>query len=324
LGVLVKDGDALERAGRIRTVILDKTGTLTEGKPRLTGLHVLGRWSREEALAFAASLESASEHPLARAVVVAARSEGLPLVSPSEFEAVRGQGVRGTVAGARGAVGRYEWLASEGAGHPETEAIVQRERELGKTVFVARRGSDEAVLSVADTIAESSREAIAQLHSMGIRTVMATGDDPKAACAVAAEVGIGHVEAQVLPADKANLVAKYQLEGPTAMAGDGINDAPALAQADVGIAMGHGTDVAMETAHVTLLRSDVRGIPQAIRLARATLATIRGNLFWAFAYNVVMIPWAASGKLNPMLAAGAMAFSSVSVVLNSLRLRRFA
>lgn len=325
LGILVKDGKALEQAGNVRTVLLDKTGTLTEGKPKITDLEVFGDWSESEALAFAAALESSSEHPLARAVVAAAKSRSLEISTPAKFEAVRGQGVRGEVGGLSGSIGRVTWLVDElGSSRNAVEDAVGRFEADGKTVFVVVRGGDAAVLSVSDILNEHSKAAIAEMKSIGLMPVMITGDNPRAAEAVAKQVGIDEVEAQVLPAQKAEFVEKYQRKFPTAMVGDGINDAPALAQADLGIAMGSGTDVAMETAEVTLLRSDLRGVPKAICLARSTLSTIRWNLFWAFVYNVVMIPLAAFGLLSPMLAAAAMAFSSISVVLNSLRLRRFA
>ena len=324
LGILVKDGEALERAGSVQTILLDKTGTLTEGKPRLTEVLPFGGWLETEALSFAASLEAQSEHPVARAVVDAARERGATAVPAASFSAVRGKGVSGTVDGVEGLVGRRSWLAESGVTMtPEVDAEVSRLEGEGKTVFVAARAGELAVFAVSDVLSENSREAIEQLKALGIAPVMVTGDNRSAAEFVARAVGIDQVEAQVLPADKAAFVEKYQARGATAMVGDGINDAPALAQADLGIAMGSGTDVAMETAGVTLLRADLRGVAQAIRLARATMSTIKWNLFWAFIYNVVMIPLAAAGKLSPMLAAGAMAFSSISVVLNSLRLRRF-
>lgn len=325
LGILIKDGESLERASRLKTVILDKTGTLTEGKPKLTDVIPFGTWSEEEALAFAASLESSSEHPLARAVVTGATDRGLAVSLPQDFEAVRGHGVAGTVAGRAGVVGKPSLAANRGfALTAEVHKAVEALERDGKTVFVAASGDDLAVLAVADSVAEHSADAVSYLKSMGLTPVMVTGDNQITAAAVAQIVRIDHVRAQVLPADKAEIVKEYQQDGPTAMVGDGINDAPALAQSDLGIAMGSGTDVAIETASVTLLRSDLRGVAQAIRLARQTLTTIRWNLFWAFVYNVVMIPLAAMGLLSPMLAAAAMAFSSISVILNSLRLRRFA
>jgi Cu+-exporting ATPase len=325
LGILVKDGEALERAGGVKTILLDKTGTLTQGKPKLTDVKVFGGWSEVEAIGFAAALESQSEHPVGRAVVVSAKERGISILAPTGFESVRGKGVSGSVAGLSGMVGRRSWLLEQEI--PLTNEVEEAATALeadGKTVFLVVRGTDMAVLAVSDTLGEHSREAVVQLKALGIVPVMVTGDNQNAAEAVAKQVGIEQVEAQVLPADKAGFVEKYQVNGATAMVGDGINDAPALAQADLGIAMGTGTDVAIETAGVTLLRADLRGVPQAVRLARATLATIRWNLFWAFIYNIVMIPLAALGMLSPMLAAGAMAFSSVSVVLNSLRLKRFA
>ena len=315
------------------SVVLDKTGTLTEGKPKLTDALAFGSWSEDGMLAFAASLETGSEHPLARAVVRAAHARGLAVATPEGFEAVRGKGVRANT----GLVGRPSWVEEELGTLPTEvgEAVAKLEAE-GKTAFVAAqfpipppsstlnpRVLSHGVLAVADAVGEHSAEAIRDLAALGVKAVMVTGDNRATAEAVARTVGIEHIEAQVLPAGKADLVKRYQLDGQVAMVGDGVNDAPALAQADLGIAMGSGTDVAMETAGITLLRSDLRGVPQAIRLARATLSTIRGNLFWAFIYNVVMIPLAALGYLNPMLAASAMAMSSVSVVTNSLRLRRF-
>lgn len=324
LGILIKDGEALERAGGIAHVLLDKTGTITQGKPQLTDIRHAGEWDRREALRLIASLESKSEHPVAMAVVRTAVEEDISLLPPSQFEAVGGNGVRGTVDGKPMLVGRASWVNESGPLPSDIAKAVTELEEQGKTVFVASVERSFAVLAVSDVVGENSREAITELKRIGVVPVMVTGDNPLAARNVAQEVGIDQVEANVLPAKKAAIVRKYQEQAATAMVGDGINDAPALAQADLGIAMGHGTEVAMETAGVTLLRADLRGVPQALRLARATLTTIKGNLFWAFVYNVVMIPLAAIGKLSPMLAAGAMALSSVSVVLNSLRLRRFS
>ncbi|MBS1703773.1 MAG: copper-translocating P-type ATPase [Armatimonadetes bacterium] len=321
LGVLVKDGKSLETAGSVRTVLLDKTGTLTQGKPSVTDVRPFGAWSEEDALTFAASLEAQSEHPIARAVVAAAKERNLAMAEVANFEAEQGQGVRGTVESQEGFVGKPGMAKSV---PDEVQQAIANLEEEGKTVFLVAKGDQYAVLAVADTLGEHSREAIDQLQSLQIRPVMVTGDNRATAEAIAKKVGIEAIEAQVLPADKAAIVQRYQKDGMAAMVGDGINDAPALAQADLGIAMGTGTDVAMETAGVTLLKSDLRGVAQAIRLARATLSTIRGNLFWAFAYNVVMVPLAAIGVMSPMIAAGAMALSSISVVLNSLRLRRFA
>jgi Cu+-exporting ATPase len=314
LGILVKDGEALERAGNIKTVLLDKTGTITLGKPQLTDIEVSGAWSEDEALRQAASLENQSEHPVARAVVEAAAEKGLDLAQVSGFLALSGHGVSGIIEGKRLEIGRAQI---------DSETVWRLEAE-GKTVFIANREDGaRAIFAVSDVISPTSADAIRELMAMDIEPVMVTGDNRTTAEAVASKVGITRVEAQVLPADKAEFVKRYQSHGATAMVGDGTNDAPALAQADLGIAMGGGTDVAMETAGITLLRSDLLGVPQAIRLAKATLSTIKSNLFWAFSYNVVMIPLAAMGILSPMLAAAAMALSSISVILNSLRLRRF-
>lgn len=323
LGILVKDGEALERAGGIKTVLLDKTGTITQGKPHLTDIVVAGTWSDNEALTIAAALESQSEHPIARAVVSRAKELALTIPQPENFEAVRGKGVVGTITGKQAAIGKLSWIAERETARADVHQIFVELESMGKTVFVLQSGENYAVFAVSDVVGEHSAEAVQHLKQLGVEPVMVTGDNRKAAEAVAYQVGIDRVEAQVLPQDKAEFVRKYQAAGRVGMVGDGINDAPALAQADLGIAMGHGTDVAMETAGVTLLRSDLRGAAQAIRLARSTLATIKWNLFWAFIYNVVMIPLAALGLLSPMLAAGAMAFSSISVILNSLRLRSF-
>ena len=320
LGILVKDGKSLEIAGGIKTILLDKTGTLTKGKPTLTDLKAFGGWSEEDALSFAAALESASEHPVGMAVVNEAKKRNLKIDQVSDFQAIQGKGVRGTVNGLTGLVGRTSLIDDLPA---EIHSLMTELESQGKTAFVVASGSRFACIAVSDVLGDHSKEAIEQIKALGIHPVMVTGDNKATAMTVARFVGIETVEAQVLPSDKAAIVERYQKEGATAMVGDGINDDPALAQADLGIAMGSGTDVAMETAGVTLLRSDLRGVAQGVRLARATLGTIRWNLFWAFAYNVVMIPLAALGLLSPMLAAGAMALSSVSVILNSLRLRGY-
>lgn len=316
LGILIKDGEALERAGDLKTILLDKTGTVTEGQPRLNEILIFGTWTENEALIFAAALESQSEHPIARAVVSLAQERGLVWDPLASFETVRGKGVEGG-----GRIGRLDWALTDPSA--EVRAAVDKLESEGKTVFVASQGNNAAVFAVSDSVAEHTAEAISLIKRLKITPVMVTGDNRGAAEFVARSVGIERVEAQVLPEDKVSWVKQFQAIGRVGMVGDGINDAPALAQADLGIAMGSGTDIAMETAGVTLLRSDLRGVAQAVRLARATLTTIRGNLFWAFIYNLVMIPLAATGRMSPMLAAGAMAFSSISVVLNSLRLKAF-
>ena len=322
LGILIKDGSVLEKAGTVRTVLLDKTGTITEGRPALTDVETFGTLGREDALSLAASAESRSEHPIARAIVEAASGAPTP---PEAFRAEGGRGVRATVGGREVLVGSYRILSERGVLIPQeaTARLEILESESKTAVLLAVDGVFEAILAVTDAVGEHSREAVASLKSLDIVPIMVTGDNRRTAENVARVVGIERVEAGVLPDGKAGVVAKYQGDGAVTMVGDGINDAPALAQADLGIAMGTGTDVAMETAGITLLRHDLRGVPQAIRLARATMGTIRWNLVWAFGYNVVMIPLAAMGRMSPMLAAAAMAFSSVSVVLNSLRLRRF-
>ncbi|MBS1705134.1 MAG: copper-translocating P-type ATPase [Armatimonadetes bacterium] len=324
LGILIKDGSALERAAHVSTALMDKTGTLTEGKPRVIDLLIFGAWSESEALSATASLESLSEHPIGRAIVREAKARHLPIHPVEKFRVDQGQGVSGRVNGFPVWVGRPEWVQK--ALVVPDEGVAEQVRTLesqGKTVVMASTSDKVLVIAVSDVVAEHAEEAIIDLVNLGVTPVMVTGDQLAAAKAVAEAVGIQEIEARVLPVQKAQIVEKHQKSGSVAMVGDGINDAPALAQADLGIAMGRGTDVAMETADITLLRSDLRGVPLAIRLSQATLNTIKWNLAWAFGYNVVMIPLAALGKLNPMLAAGAMAFSSVSVVLNSLRLRGF-
>jgi Cu+-exporting ATPase len=326
LGILIKDGTTLEQAGAITTVLLDKTGTLTRGEPSVTDCIPFEGFSREEFLSLAASAEHGSEHPVGKAVVREAKKAGVELKPATGFEAVAGLGVRAQSDGQGILIGTERLFEKEGIPIDEpTTKTVQELETAGKTVLlVALENKIVGAIAVADTVAIHSREAVRQLTEMGLEAVMVTGDNPRTAEAIAAEVGIKNVAAQVLPGDKATLVEKFQSTGSVvAMVGDGINDAPALAQADLGIAMGSGTDIAIEAADITLLRADLRGVPQAIKLSRATLRTIKQNLFWAFIYNLIGIPLAAMGRLDPMFAAAAMALSSVSVVSNSLRLRRF-
>ena len=324
LGILIKGGEVLERAGKIRTVLLDKTGTITEGKPRLVRVEPVGEMSADELSRIAAAAEASSEHPIGRAISETAGSAVLQ--SANSFEALGGKGVRAMMEGKPVVVGTSALMEELGIESPKrAQELVRAWQSEGQTVvLLAVSGRVEGVLGVSDEVRASSEDAVMALKALGLEPVMVTGDNRLAAEAVAKQVRIARVEAEVLPGDKAELVKKFQASGgKVAMVGDGINDAPALAQADLGIAMGAGSDIALETADVTLLRSDLRGVPEAIKLARATLTTIRWNLVWAFGYNFVMIPLAMTGRLSPMLAAGAMAFSSISVVLNSLRLKRF-
>lgn len=314
LGMLIRDGATLQRAASIRTILFDKTGTLTEGRPSVVS-------AIQSPLALAASVEVHSEHPLGKAVVEAAHEEEIALLPSADFRAHPGQGVEATVEGHRVAVGSPRFVG----GLPQALQTLAAESEAkGHTVVaVARDGEPVGLIAIGDSIRPESADAVKELRALGIEPVMLTGDRKATAQAVAQEVGIDAVEAELLPEDKAAVASRYAKRGPVAMAGDGINDAPALAAADVGIALGAGSDVAKETAGIVLLRNDLRIIPQAIRLSRAATATIRTNLAWAFVYNIAAIPIAASGHLDPMIAAGAMAFSSLSVMLNSLRLVRF-
>jgi Cu+-exporting ATPase len=331
-GVLVKDAEALERLERIDTLVVDKTGTLTEGKPRLVSARPLDGWSESELLSVAASLEQGSEHPLAAAIVCGARERGVALVEATGFQSVTGRGVQGVVGGRRVLVGSPQF--SEGGGEAlsgDLRSEIEKLQREGQTVMVVTvDGKPAGLLAVADPIKESTPEAVAALREEGVEVVMATGDNAATAEAVAAGLGISQVEAEVLPEKKVDLVKRLQAQGrAVAMAGDGVNDAPALAAADVGIAMGSGTDVAMESAGVTLVKGDLRGIVRARRLSEATMRNMRQNLFFAFVYNAIGVPVAAGVLypwfgllLNPMIAAAAMSFSSVSVIANALRLRR--
>ena len=322
-GILIRNAESLERAHGIQTIILDKTGTLTEGKPSVTDFIPLNGHERLAVLRHAASVENRSEHPLARAIVDYAVREGIVPGDVESFKAVSGLGVRAAMNGTEIVVGSPSYTKDQAIDIGAAEKEIVRFASEGKTaVLVAINGTAAGVFGISDTVKSTSREAVEKLKRLGISVVILTGDSAATARSVAASLGIDRVIAEVMPREKAAHVRRLQAEGAiVAMAGDGINDAPALAQADVGIAMGTGTDVAMETADITLMNGDLLNVVHAISLSKKTIRTIKQNLFWAFVYNVVGIPVAALGLLNPMYAAAAMALSSVSVVSNSLRLR---
>jgi P-type Cu+ transporter len=325
LGLLIRGPEMLESTRHVDTILLDKTGTVTEGRMALLEVVTASGTSRADALRLIGSLEHASEHPIARAIADAAMREQ-QLVDVEHFKSRDGLGVEGLVEGHAAVAGRPSLLAEWGIELPgELIAALERAQLQGRTAIgAAWDGSARAMFVVADAVKESSAIAVAQLKELGLRPVLLTGDNEQTARAVAAAVGIDEVIAEVLPAEKADVVRRLQAEGcVVAMVGDGVNDAPALAQADLGLAIGTGTDVAIEASDLTLVNGELTGAADAIRLSRRTLATIKGNLFWAFAYNVAALPLAAAGYLNPLIAGGAMAFSSVFVVSNSLRLRRF-
>jgi len=342
-GILFKNSAALEQAHKLTAIVLDKTGTITKGQPSVTDVVVSeslvastsSATSRDELLRLAASAERGSEHPLGESIVRSAKEQGLVLSEPTAFEGIAGHGIAATVDGHKVLLGTLRLMEREGVYlNGLGPKATQLQAEAKTAMWLAVDGQASALIGVADTIKDGSKEAIAALHNLGLTVVMMTGDNQATAQAIAKEVGIERVLAEVLPGDKASNVAKLQAEGyKVAMVGDGINDAPALAQADVGMAIGTGTDVAMETADVTLMRGDLRSVPQAIALSKATMNNIKQNLAWAFGYNIALIPIAAGilapfgwapdflRQLHPILAAGAMAFSSISVVGNALRLR---
>ena len=331
-GILIKGGEALETAHKLTAIILDKTGTITQGKPALTDVRALPGFAEADLVRLVASAERRSEHPLAAAIVEGAKARGITLAEASAFKAVVGNGIQATVDGRAVLVGKRALLADRGIDTTALDALAGELAAAGKTpMYAAIDGKPAGLIAVADQVKPESKAAIEQMQKMGLRVAMITGDNAKTAAAVAKEVGIppDMVFADVLPGNKAEHVKKLQAQGYiVGMVGDGINDAPALAQADIGLAMGTGTDVAIEASDITLIRGDLRSVPDAIALSRATMRTIKQNLFWAFIYNMVGIPVAAGvlypftgWLLSPIIASAAMAFSSVSVVLNSLRLR---
>lgn len=331
IGVLFKNAEAIEILREIDTLVVDKTGTLTQGKPRLVAVVAVAGWTEADLIRLAASLERGSEHPLAAAIVAGAQERGVELSNTESFESVTGKGVSGRVDGHMISLGNRSFLDDPGIDPAELATKAEELRVEGQTVmFVAIDGKVAGLLGVADPIKETTAEATKQLHEQGIRIVMLTGDSRTTANAVASKLGIDELVAEVLPNQKAEIIKRYQAEGRrVAMAGDGINDAPALAQAHVGIAMGTGTDIAMESASITLVKGDLRGIVRAIRLSRATMKNIKENLFFAFVYNALGVPLAAGVLypffgilLSPMIAAATMSFSSVSVISNALRLRK--
>jgi Cu+-exporting ATPase len=328
-GILIRNAEALETFEKVNTLVVDKTGTLTEGKPRLTSVMPAEGFDETQLLQMVASLEKASEHPLAAAILAAAKEKKIELLPVADFQSITGKGVTGQLQSKRVAIGNAALMADLGATSDvlnEKAGVLQKE---GQTVmFVASDGKFAGLVAVADPIKDTTLDAIQQLQKEGIRVLMVTGDNHTTAAAVAAKLGIDF-EADVLPEKKAEVVKKLQGEGAiVAMAGDGVNDAPALAQANVGIAMGTGTDVAMKTGGITLVKGDLRGIVKARRLSQRTMSNIRENLFFAFFYNALGVPLAAGVLypffgllLNPMIAAAAMSFSSVSVITNALRLK---
>ena len=345
-GILIRSAGALEQAHKIQVVVLDKTGTLTVGKPTITDI-VTVDIEEEDLLRMTASAERGSEHPLAEAMLSAAQERGLALDDATEFEAIPGFGIQARVNGTRLVMGNLALMQRDGLDMNGLDATALELSREGKTpMFVAADGALKGIVAVADTLKPESTAAVKAMREQGLEVVMLTGDNRRTAEAIAREIGIDRVAAEMLPGDKAGQVSAIQCEGKTvAMVGDGINDAPALAQADIGIAIGTGTDVAMEAAEITLMSGDLRGVGIAIALSKATMRTVKQNLFWAFAYNVALIPVAAGvlypifsgsgvpdslepflgefGFLNPILAAGAMAVSSVTVLANALRLKRF-
>jgi len=320
-GILIKNAESLERTCKVDTLILDKTGTITTGKPEVTGVYPTKQYTENELLQIAASAEKLSEHPLAKAIVKYAEAKNISIDKAADFQSHTGFGITASIDGKSVVIGNADLLTSKGVDVSVPLSIIQKNANTG--ILIAVNGIAAGIITLADRIKETSAIAVSELKKMGIDIIMLTGDNQKTAESIAIKSGIEHYKAEVLPSEKLNILAEYQDKGKVvAMVGDGINDAPALAKADVGIAIGTGTDIAIESADVTLIKGDLLDLVKAIKLSKKTLRTIKQNLFWAFIYNVVGIPIAAFGLLNPMFAAAAMAFSSVSVVSNSLRLRK--
>jgi Cu+-exporting ATPase len=331
-GILIKGGEALENAHKIQTIVFDKTGTITEGKPKVTDIVTAADVGKDHLLRITASAEKGSEHPLGQAIVQEAQSKGIQLLNAEKFLAIPGRGIEAVIDGVSVLAGNRKLMDECGIALTGLDAVPDRLAAKGKTpMYIAFDGKPAGIIAVADVIKENSKEAIEQLHRMGIKTAMITGDNKRTADAIAKQAGIDRVLSEVLPQDKSAEVKKLQEEGrKVAMVGDGINDAPALAQADIGIAIGSGTDVAIESADIVLMRNDLMDVPTALNLSKRTIRTIKQNLFWAFGYNTLGIPIAAGvlylfggPLLNPIFAAAAMSLSSVSVLTNALRLKTF-
>lgn len=323
-GILIRGAEVLERAQKITTVVFDKTGTLTRGEPNVTDILPLNGFNEEEVLRSAAVVELGSEHPLGEAIVRAARHRNLEISAVNGFEAIPGHGIRGEAEGKRILLGNRRLFAQESIDPKPAEEIMTQLEVQGKTaMLVGLNGALAGIVAVADTLKPEAREAIAELMKENVEVIMLTGDNRRTAEAIARELGIENVIAEVLPGDKAKVIQDLQKQGKVvAMVGDGVNDAPALAVADIGIALGSGSDVAKETGGIVLIKDDVRDVVASIRLSRATMRKIKQNLFWAFIYNTIGIPVAALGFLNPIIAAAAMALSSLSVIVNSALLKR--
>ena len=323
-GILIRGAEVLERAEKLSTVVFDKTGTLTRGEPNVTDIVTLGATTEEEILRLAAAVEAGSEHPLGEAIVRAAQHREQVLPKVEGFEGIPGHGIRGQAEGRQVLMGNRRLFARENIDVSAAEAAMTRLETEGKTaMLVGWDGALSGIIAVADTLKPEAQEAVSALLQEGIEVILLTGDNQRTAHAIATQLGIAQVIAEVLPGDKARIIQNLQQQGKSvAMVGDGVNDAPALAVADIGIAIGSGSDVAKETGGIVLIKDDVRDVVQAIRLSRATMRKIKQNLFWAFIYNTVGIPIAAFGFLNPIIAAAAMALSSLSVIVNSALLKR--